>query len=266
LFFDKEQEMAKVVTMHQPNYLPWIGFFSKVKKADCLILYDDAQYIKGGPINRNKIRTPDGFTYLTVPVGHKAEGLKICEVTLPAERSWQRSHWKQIHDVYAKTAFFDNYKSFFEKLYQKEYEHLWKINEEIIIFLLKCFDIEVEIIKASKQNIDPDLKKTDRMIALLKSAGATVYLSGPSGKDYLEFEKFSRNNLALDFATFQHPVYPQRFTGFEPNLAAIDLLFNMGPQSIELIGTSGNTEKYEPIMSLQTVPKVTKEMVLLSGK
>ncbi len=89
-----------------------------------------------------------------------------------------------------------------------------EINEEIIRYLLKIFDIEIEVVKASDMNVDHGLEKTNLMIALLKEAGAEVYLSGPSGKDYLEVEKFQQNNIELKFFDFQHPVYPQEISGF----------------------------------------------------
>jgi hypothetical protein len=91
-------------------------------------------------------------------------------------------------------------------------------------------------------DMDPSLEKTDLIIHLLKSAGADIYLSGPSGKNYLDIEKFRQNNVDLKFFKFNHPVYAQRYPGFEPNMSGIDLLFNMGPQASELIDASGAIE------------------------
>jgi len=95
---------------------------------------------------------------------------------------------------------------------------------------------------ASDLNLDINLKHTDMIIAVLKSIGATTYLSGQSGRDYMELGKFQQNNLICKFAKFNHPVYQQRYPGFEPNLSAIDLLFNVGPQSAQVIKDSGNIE------------------------
>lgn len=235
----------KTVTIHQPNYLPWLGFFSKIKHSDCFIILDDAEYTKNSVTNRNKIRTRDNWCYLTIPIDRKFHWAKIHDVKLSRDKRWMENHWKTIKQNYTKADFFSLYQDFFEKLYQKDFEYLWQINEEIIFYLLRCFEINVEVIKVSELNVDPDLRKTDWLIALLKSVGAEIYLSGPSGKDYLDFQKFAQNNIDLRFFEFQHPVYEQRYPGFEPAMAAIDLLFNVGPQASEMIKTSGNLEGCE---------------------
>jgi hypothetical protein len=235
--------MTKIVTMHQPNYLPWIGLFSKIRQCDCLILADT--FVLGGQsaLNRNKIRTNNGWNYLTVPIGRKAEGTRICDITLPTDNSWQKLHRNMIHDNYTKASFFSLYRDFFEELYRKDFRYLCQINEEIILYLLKCFEINVEVMKASEIPVDPSLEKTDLMIALLKSAQhADTYLSGPSGRNYLQFEKFPQNNIDLKFFKFNHPVYPQRYPGFEANMTAIDLLFNVGPEASKIIEASGSIE------------------------
>jgi hypothetical protein len=234
--------MAKVVTMHQPNYLPWIGLFSKVSLADCLILYDNAQYEHEGVVNRNKIRTNTGFNYLTIPVRKIYRFDKISNVSLPGDGKWREVHWRTIYQNYVKTPFFRDHRDFFGELYQEDFQYLWQLNEKILLYLLECFQIKVEVLKTSELIVKPGLCKTDLMIAYLKAAGAGVYLSGPSGKNYLECEKFPQNNIILKYFKFQHPVYRQRYPGFEPNLSAIDLLFNLGPEAAKLIKTSGSIE------------------------
>jgi hypothetical protein len=232
--------MAKIVTIHQPNYLPWIGLFGKVKQSDCLILGDTYQLGGQSVFNRNKIRTADGWRYLTIPLGHKSEGCRICDISLPKEIKWRREHWKLIHDNYQKSPYFNLYKDFFEQEYRKDFKYLCQFNEEIIRYLFKCFEINPEVIRASEMEVDPSLQKTDLMIQLLKGAGAEVYLSGPSGNDYLEMKKFSENNIKLKFFKFQHPTYIQRYAGFEASMAAVDLLFNTGPEAGEIIRLSGS--------------------------
>jgi hypothetical protein len=232
--------MNKIVVMHQPNYLPWIGLFSRVMHSDCFVMVDTMPFTKRSLTHRNKIKTNSGWHYLTVPISTSFELAKICDVTLPEDNTWQQAHWKLISDSYAKTDFFEPHRDFFQALYQKNYKFLWQINEEIILYLFKCFKINVDIVKASKMNIVDSLQKTDLMIALLKNVDANVYLSGPSGSDYLEVEKFSQNKIDLKYFKFQHPNYRQRFVGFEPNMSAIDLLFNMGPQASEIIRASGS--------------------------
>lgn len=226
--------------MHQPNYLPWIGLFSKISLSDCFLIYDNAQYEKDGVVNRNKIRTNDGFCYLTIPIEKINYTEKICKVKLPEHSRWRQIHKKSIYQNYAKSPFFKDYRDFFEAVYEEEYQFLREINEKILLYLLDCFKIKVEILRTSELNVTPGLLKTDLMIAYLKEAGAEVYISGPSGRGYLEFRKFPENDIILKYCKFQHPVYPQRYTGFEPNMSAIDLLFNMGPEAVDVIKTSSS--------------------------
>lgn len=235
--------MNKIVAIHQPNYLPWLGFFSKIRHSDCFIILDNVEYPQRSVVNRNKIRTKSGWCYLTIPVGKNFYGAKICDVKLPRDKEWMKDHWETIRRNYAKADFFSLYQDFFKGLYQKDFEYLWQINEELIFYLFGCFEISVEVLKASELNVSPDLHRTDLLIALLKSVGAGTYLSGPSGKDYLDFPKFAQNNIALEFFEFQHPVYRQRYPGFEPGMAAIDLLFNMGTKASEFIKASGQSRK-----------------------
>lgn len=236
--------MSKIVTIHQPNYLPWIGFFSKIKQSDCLILGDT--YALGGQsvFNRNKIRTKQGWSYLTIPLGRKTEGMKICDIPFPDNKNWQKAHWKLIHDNYIKSEYFNLYKEDLAEIYQRDFQKICQFNEKIIQFLLKYLNIEVEVVKASELDIDPKLEKTDLMIALLEGVGSGIYLSGPSGRKYLEREKFNQHNIDLVFFEFQHPRYKQRFPGFEPDLSAIDLLFNTGPQASEIISSSAKIVRW----------------------
>jgi hypothetical protein len=232
--------MMKIVTMHQPNYLPWIGLFSKVMQADCFVIMDTFQYTRHGLIHRNKIRTNAGSCYLTIPISKEFATVKIKDVALTQDKGWQEVHWKSIYHNYLKTDFFKDHSDFFEQLYKQDFHYLWQINMDIIRYLLQCFEINVEVIMASDLNIDQNLNHTDMIIAVLKSIDAKNYLSGPSGRDYLELEKFQQNNLNCEFIQFQHPVYKQRYPGFESNLSAIDLLFNVGPQSNQMIKDSAN--------------------------
>ncbi|MCZ7403007.1 MAG: WbqC family protein [Candidatus Methanoperedens sp.] len=227
--------MDKIVTIHQPNYLPWLGFFSKIKQANCFVILDIVKYSKNSVINRNKIRTKEGGCYLTIPINKEYYSSRICDVILPKENNWQRNHWKTIEANYNNSDYFDSYKDFFKLIYAKEYDYLWQVNENIINYLLNCFGIEIEVVKASELDIDSNLHASDLLVSILKHVNASTYLSGPSGLNYLESTKFKNNNINLNYFNFHHPIYKQRYNGFEPNLAGIDLLFNLGEKSKELI-------------------------------
>src|SRR4030067_3735042 len=211
--------MSKIVALHQPNYIPWLGFFSKIKHADSFVILDNVDFDRRGITHRNKIRVPSGFTWLTIPVSKVTLGTSIQNIRLPESMEWQKLHWKTIERNYKKADYFYIYQDFFEKLYQEKFEYLWQLNERIIVFILKYLDINVEIIKTSNLNLKENLRKTDLIIKILEEVGGDVYLSGPSGKNYLDIEKFTQNNIELKFHEFEHPQYKQRYPGFEKNMA-----------------------------------------------
>lgn len=237
--------MAKIVAMHQPNYLPWIGLFAKLCLADTLIVYDTAQYEKNSVINRNKIRTKEGSVYLTVPVGKWPCHTRIIDVSLPECDNWKKNHWKSLCTYYGRAPFFHRYGPALADLYRRDFTSLAVLNLAIIQYMLECFQISIEIVKASDLKVDSTLQKTDLMVALLEAVGAEVYLSGPSGREYLEFDKFPQSGIALRFSRFIHPVYRQAFPGFQPNMSAVDLLFNEGPGAGAIIRQAAAIESVD---------------------
>jgi hypothetical protein len=232
----------KIVTAHQPNYIPWIGLFSKIQQSHCFVVADTFTLGNQTPFNRNKIRTNTGWGYLTIPLPHKSKAIRLCDIPSPPDKKWQDLHWQTIYRNYARTEYFKDYQDFFKEIYFGDFEYLWQINLKIILYLMRCFNIEVEVLKASDLGVDPDLPTTEFIISMVNRAGGNIYLSGPSGKNYLELEKFPQNNLGLKFFKLEHPVYEQRYPGFEPNMSAIDLLFNHGPLAGDIIKKSGNIE------------------------
>lgn len=231
-----------IITGHQSEYLPYAGFFYKVQKSDKFIFVNHVQFQKEGFQNRNKIRTGHGlggWTWLTIPVITKNKlPQKINEVEIDNSRYWAKKHWKSICLNYHKAPFFDEYKDFFEKIYLKKWEKLTDLNETIILYLFKELGIQVPIYKSS----DYDFKgqKTDLLIELCQKFGVDTFLTGsgakkPGVKSYVEEKKFKKNNLKHIFSDFKHPVYLQQFKPFVPNMSVIDLLFNCGPESKDII-------------------------------
>ncbi len=224
------------VCIHQPNYLPYIGFFNKIKHTDTYVLFDMAQYEKNNFHNRNRIRTENGSMYLTIPILSKDCYLKkVCDVKLPPNNKWMKKHWKAIEANYARSDYFDSYKNSLEEIYQTNFTGLTDFNEKIIRFLINEFRLESTIIKSTDLNLDENLKSTDLLINILKELDATFYLSGPSGKKYLDELIFRKEGIRLDYQHFTHPDYKQRFDGFVENMSAIDLLFNVGEKSKEIL-------------------------------
>lgn len=224
------------VCIHQPNYLPYIGFFNKIKNTEFYVLFDVAQYEKNNFHNRNQIRTENGSMYLTIPILSKDCYLKrICDVELPPDNKWREKHWKSIEANYAKSDYFDSYKDPLKKIYQTNFTKLVDLNEEIIRFLINEFGLESTVVRSTDLGLDENLKSTDLLINILKELNATSYLSGPSGKNYLLESTFEKEGIKLEYQNFIHPEYRQRFNGFLKNMAAIDLLFNIGEKSKEIL-------------------------------
>ena len=227
----------KAVTIHQPNYLPWVGFFQKVSMADIFVILDTALFTKNGFIHRNKIRTKNGWRWLTIPISNKFKGVPIKDVLLPQDKKWRSQHWNLILGNYGKARYFKEYKEFFEGVYKNmPYKTLGELNEAIIRYLLKLFDIKPVIVRSSNMDISEELHKTDLNLKIVKKVGGDVYISGIGGKKYLDVEKFTKNRVTVKFFEFEPFEYPQRWPGFEPYMSVIDLLFNVGAEkSRELI-------------------------------
>jgi len=218
-----------IISSHQPNYLPYIGFFNKVIQSDIFVLLDHVQYVDKEWQNRNKIREPNnGWIWLTVPTQNKHTLQKINEVIIENSADWQRHHWNLIKNSYGKSPFFEHYRDFFEDVYLKKWVKLFDLNETIITYILRELDIKTKIVRSSDLNIEG--KKTDMLIDMCKKANAKAYLSGVGGYNYLDEQKFERNNITLFYQDLHHPIYNQRFEPFIPNMSVIDLMFNLGSE------------------------------------
>lgn len=223
------------VTIHQPDYLPWLGYFDKMKRTDLFVFLDCAQYSKNGFHNRNKIKTGQGWAYLTIPVSRDQYSKNINQVVLPQDNSWKEKHWKSISISYSNASYFKEYQDFFKNIYQKDFEFLADFNIEIIKYLKEKFAFQNKFIRESELKINKELKGTERLLAILKELGADYYLSGPSGKNYLDLSLFEKQRIEVEFQDYHQPEYPQLFGEFIPGLSVIDLLFNCGPEAVEII-------------------------------
>ena len=219
----------KVVTIHQPNYIPWIGFFRKVSMADVFVILDTALFTKNGVIHRNKIRTREGWRWLTIPISSRYKGVPIKDVPLPEDRKWRSQHWSILRGNYGKTPYFEENMDFFEEMYENmPYKTLGELNEGVIRYLFDVFDIRPEIRRSSDMGIGEGLGKTGLNLEIVRKAGGDIYISGMGGKKYLEEEKFEECGITVRYFGFEPFEYPQRWPGFEPYMSAIDLLFNVG--------------------------------------
>ena len=230
-----------ILSGQQPNYLPWLGFFHKVSLSDKFIFVDTVQYEKKGVTNRNKIKTANGEQWLTVPVLTKGKfEQKVNEIEINNAEQWPKKHWKSIELNYRKAPYFSQYSQFFEEVYQKKWGKLSELNETIIRHIFNVLGIKVEIFKAS--DINPVGEKTMLLIDICRKVGADTYLSGRGAMKYVDEGLFRQNGLNHMFQDFQHPVYKQLHSEFIPNISIIDLLFNHGPESLDIVTGKNKVE------------------------
>lgn len=225
-----------VVTIHQPEHLPWLGFFNKIRQADVFVVLDHVQYRRRYFQNRNRIRGSEGPLWLTVPVrvkGRYDQPINEVEIDTEGHPRWTRQCWNSLRHCYAKAPFFSDHAEFFESLYARRWTRLADFNQEIIHYLLAALGIRVEVVRSS--TLDLTGRKGDLMLETCRKLGADAYLSGISGRAYLDEIAFTDAGIALRFQEFHHPIYRQLHEPFIPCLSTVDLLFNHGPASLDVI-------------------------------
>lgn len=216
------------VAIHQPQYLPWIPYFLKIKACDVFIFLDTVDFQKNGLQNRNKIKTSQGGNWLTVPVQHKS-GQKICDTLVDNSHSWQKKHWQTISQCYSKANSFHEHKDELERFYAKKWCKLSQLNIELSLMMMRWFDIKTPTIKSSEMNAAGSA--SELVLNLCLEAKATEYLSGTGAENYLRVEDFKKYGISINY---QPPIlpesYPQLFlkAGFLNNISALDIILNCG--------------------------------------
>jgi hypothetical protein len=227
--FRSRSEIEMIVAGHQPNYLPWLGFFDKLRRCDVFIIEDNIQYEQQGFTNRNRIKTPDGVKWLTVPIEHQGHPLQINEVRISndGEPSWAKRHWLSLMHNYCKAPFWEKYCGFFEQTYSKEWEKLFDLNLHLIKGLMSIFNLDTPLVMASSLNVFE--RKNDGVVAKCKILGADILLCGNGAKGYIDLKQFDEEGIKVIFQDFRHPTYRQLYGKFVNDLSVVDYLFCNGP-------------------------------------
>lgn len=215
-----------VLSMHQPNFIPWIGLFEKIQNSDIFIILDSVQYPRGKSVaNRNLIKCSHGKTELVVPIskpkGNKGK-ITYQEVNF-AEKNWHVKILKTIKNCYSKTPCFDKYYTYLNELFL--YENFCEMNVEFIRFVMNELNISTKVVRLSSVD-EINGEKNELIIDLCKKLNATTYLSGQGAKKYIDQELFVSNNINLIYQDYKLTPYEQLYGDFIPNLSVIDLLFN----------------------------------------
>lgn len=229
---------GKKIGIVQSNYIPWKGYFDLIRSVDLFILYDDVQYTKNDWRNRNRIKTPQGLQWLTIPVRTSGRsGAKINEIQAVSSY-WRGKHWRSIEQNYGSAPFFNHYGDTFHHLYHDSIElSLSRINRRFIDTICKFLGVCTPVRYSSEFDL-PD-GRVERLVELCVQTGCSHYVSGPAAKEYIEKEKhkFTDQDIAVTYMDYsRYPVYPQLYPPFEHQVTVLDLLFNTGPDALHFLG------------------------------
>lgn len=220
-----------MIGMHQPQFMPWIGYFDKIDKSEIFVLLDKVQFKKNEWQNRNKIKGPNGWQWFTVPVTYSF-GDKIKEVHF-ADDKWKTKHLKTLRSNYSRAKHFKEVFAIVEDIYSNSYSDLADLNTEIIVRFCGYLGISTYVCRNPliDEFDDPD----DRIIAIMNHFRDSDYLAGSGGKEYMDMKKYADAKIKINIHRFQYKQYTQLFGEFIPNLSILDLMFNHGKDSLSII-------------------------------
>lgn len=225
-----------IVSINQPAYLAWLGYYQRIAEADLHVVLDHVQFEKNSFTNRNKLRTAQGWTWLTVPVLTKGRfgGLTIDRLEVDGHQDWGRKHWATLSQAYRKAPFFPEHAPFLESLYARPWPLLADLIREVDAYLLAAFGIGTRTLASS--GLDCRLAKDELVLEICRKVGATTYVSGSLGRQYLRESLFAEAGIRVVYQDYRHPEYRQCQPGpFEPYMAALDLLLNHGPEAVGIL-------------------------------
>lgn len=222
-----------IVAVHQPQYIPWLGYFDKIDRADAFVFLDTVQFKKNEFQNRNRIKGANGAQWLTVPVFQR-HGQRISEVAINNADKWRKKHIMALTSCYGKAPFFDEYFGAFEELLSREWDELSPLNMETVRLIASMLDIETVFHTASELGDFPE-ERDMRLVRIVRELGGDTYIAGAGGREYMDTSVYADSGVEVVFQDYSHPSYPQLFGEFEPYLSVIDLLFNAGESSLNYI-------------------------------
>jgi len=222
-----------IVSVHQPQYLPWLGYFDKIDRADVFVLLDNVQYKKNEWENRNRIKTPQGPQWLTVPVLYKFPQL-ISEVGINDRERWQHRQRQALLSNYRKAPHWPLLEPFFAEIFSRSWETIAELNIHVVRELTTLLGITTPLHVASELPPFPD-DPDERLIAITGYFGGDAYLAGSGGHDYMDLGKYGDAGVEVIFQEYRHPVYPQLWGDFEPFMSVVDLIYNRGLEALEII-------------------------------
>lgn len=225
----------KKIAILQSNYIPWKGYFDLINSVDEFVIFDDMQYTKRDWRNRNRILTPNGLKWLSIPVKVKGKYHQKINETVISEDHWAIKHWQTINQFYIKSEYFFSYKDIFESFYKGcDDLYLSQVNFKLIKIICEILDIQTKITWSSDYELLDG--KTEKLIGICKQSESNIYLSGPSAKSYFDEPLANKNGIKVEWMNYGgYPKYKQLFEPFVDGVTILDLIFNQGPNAKEFM-------------------------------
>lgn len=225
------------VVIHQPEFIPYIGFFERLADADIFVILDDVGYQKNGFINRNKIKTKNEAKWITIPVKGRSPNIKINEVVIDNSKDWSKSLLSLIEENYKNAPHFSEIFPIIKEALSKKWEKICDLDIYLLENINKILGFKVKIVKSSELGVNG--RGNERLVKICQNLKANVYLSGP-GTDkghHVNEDEFESQGIKVQIMGFSNPQYLQQFSdkGFLPYMSIIDLLFNEGSNSVKII-------------------------------
>lgn len=222
------------VAILQPGFLPWLGFFDQMLRCDVFVYYDDVQFDKHGWRNRNRIKAPSGPLWITIPVLHSGkQGQRIVDAEIDNNKGWGRKMIATIRQNYARAPHLARYLLELEQVLAGPWRFLADLDLAVADLMCRWFDIRRPVFRSSTLGIEGD--KSGRLLSICRHFSATKYLSGNAAQDYLDVGLFQDAGIAVEWQNYHHPTYPQLHGEFVPYLSALDLVLNVGSNSIFIL-------------------------------
>ena len=225
-----------MLACHQPHYLPWLGYIDKISKVEMFCCIDIIPFDASLYQHRNKTRTEAGAEWLILPVqSPDGERTLIKDICLDPSVPWNSEHWAQIQHSYARAPYFAMYADKIRSVYRQPWHTLTDLNINLTHVILDCFGIKTKLFRAS-QFFQAPPKDENLLVALSRKVGAISYMSGAGGNcSELDRDVLETAGITHIVQEFKHPAYPQIHGEFMPNMNALDLLFNCGPDSERIL-------------------------------
>jgi WbqC-like protein family len=224
------------VAIHQPHYLPWLGYFAKWAAADLFVFLDTVQYVKNGWQNRNRIKTREGPKWLTVPVRARL-GTAIHDVTVDTSQPWGARHFALIENAYGSARAWRRYRDELQAFYGHPWDRLAPLAAASAEWLAGKLGVTTPTKLASQMRL-PDVAPADataRLVGLCRALGADTYLAGRHGALYMDVQQFNAAGITVETQQYEHPIYDQEHGEFVPSLSAVDLLLNHGDEALGIL-------------------------------